>query len=129
MLFNADGKGLRKVIRDREEQMLCLLWNGEASTGELVEATGLRRERVLRILFRFMELDIVGHRDDYTMGPRRDIWTAKVDEAGFRRMVARKVLRSLMKDWAGEAAEEIIREIKRRPTLKRKVKEALAVGA
>jgi len=129
MLFNADGQGLRKVIRDREEQVLRVLWRGEASTGDLVEATGLRREQVLRILFRFMELGVVGHQDDYTMGPRRDIWTAKVDEAGFRRMVARRVLRSLLKDWKDEAAEEIITEIKRRPSLKKRVKEALGAGA
>jgi len=129
MLFNADGKGLRKVIRDREEQVLRALWRGEASTGDLVEATGLRREQVLHILFRFMELGIVAHRDDYTMGPRRDIWTAKVDEAGFRRMVARRLLRSLLKDWKDEVAEEIITAIKRRPALKRRVKEALGAGA
>ena len=129
MLFNADGQGLRKVIRDREEQVLRVLWRGEASTGDLVAATGLRREQVLRILFRFMELGVIEHRDDYTMGPRRDIWTAKVDEAGFRRMVARRLLRSLLKDWKDEVAEEIITAIKRRPALKRRVREALGAGA
>lgn len=129
MLFNADGRGLRKVIRDREERVLRVLWRGEASTGDLVEATGLRREQVLRILFRFMELGVVGHRDDYTMGAHRDIWTAEVDEAGFRRLVARRVLRSLLKDWGVDAGEEIITAIKRRPALKRRVREALGAGA
>jgi len=128
MLFNADGKGLRKVIRDREEQVLRILWRGEASTGDLTEAAGLRRDEALRILSRFTEQGIVTVKEDYTMGPRRLLWTAKVDEAGFRRLVARRVLRSLLRDWGDDAAEEIVAAVKRRPTLKKRIKEALGAG-
>lgn len=125
MLFNPERIGLGKVMRDREEQVLRLLWKGEATTGDLVEATGFRREAVLRILVRFVELGVVSCRDDYTMGPLRDVWSVKVDEKGFKMMVSRRMLSSLLDDWPEEAADEFVEELKTRPELLERVKEKL----
>jgi len=33
------------------------------------------------------------------MGKRREVWSARVDEPGLRRLTVRRVLRSLLEDW------------------------------
>lgn len=107
MLFNPEGRGLRKVMRERDEKVIRILWREARATSDLVKETGLRREDVLRILGELHEQGVVDVTEDYTMGSRRDIWSAKFDEAGFRRLMVRRILRSLLEDWP-EAKDVII---------------------
>jgi len=108
MIFNPDRTGLEKVLRPREEQLLRSLWAGSKSTNELVKETGLRRDDVHRILGDLRESGVVDVREDYTMGPLRDVWSAVYDEPDFRRQIVRQVVRSMLDDWP--EAREVLKE-------------------
>lgn len=124
MYFNVEARGLGKVMRDREEQVLRLLWKGPATTGDIVEATGLRREEVLRILGEFHEQGIVTAREDYTMGAPRTVWSAVFTEAEFRRWIAHQVLSSLLDDWS-EAEDAVIETVMKRANLRESIRDLL----
>lgn len=113
MIFNPDGAGLGKVLRPREEKVLRCLWVGPKSTSELVDETEMRREDVQRILGDLREDGVVDVREDYTMGPIRDVWSIKYNEPDFRRQVVRQILRSMIDDWpeAREVLQEEIQEL------------------
>jgi len=113
MIFNPKGTGLGKVLRPREEQVLRRLWTGPGSTNELVQETGLRRDDVHRILGDLRENGVVDVREDYTMGPLRDVWNAVYDEPDFRRWMVRQVVRSMLDDWpeAREVLKEEVQEL------------------
>ena len=79
--------------------MLRALWRADQPTSDIVRETGLRRGEVLRVLGELHERGLVSAAEDYTMGKRREVWSARVDEPGLRRLTVRRVLRSLLEDW------------------------------
>ena len=110
MRFNPDMPGLLKVLREDEEKVFRALLNGEVATNDLVrsmrnKADGLSRGDVTRILNRLKEMGVAEREDDYTMGPLREIWRAAMEESGFKRIMSRRILRSLLDDWP-EAMDE-----------------------
>ena len=108
MIFDHERSGLRKVLRSQQEQVLRCLWVGPKSTNELVRETGMRREDMNRILGDLHEEDVIDIKADYTMGPLRDVWSAKYSEPDFRRLIVRQVVRSMLDDWP--EAREVLKE-------------------
>jgi len=117
--FKTGGEGLRKVLRDYEEEALRCVWGLEgkgAGSREVwehvnVALRGTRtvsRASIISFLNHMSNQGILGYEEVTGKGGRRRIYTARLDEGGFRKAVVRAVMDSLLRDFPRETMETIL---------------------
>jgi len=117
--FYTSREGLGKVLRDYEEEALRYIWSLEgqgAGSREVREHVneglkGVRtisRASVISFLNHMAEEGVLEYEEVTGKGGRRRIYTARLDEDGFRKAVVRVVMDSLLRDFPHETTETIL---------------------
>jgi len=117
--FYTGREGLRKVLREYEEEALRYFWGlegGGAGSREVwthvnEALRGIRtvsRASIISFLNHMSEQGVLEYEEVTGKGGRRRIYTAKLDEGGFRKAVVRAVLDSLLRDFPHETMETIL---------------------
>jgi len=116
--FNIGKEGLRKVLRDYEEEALRYIWSLEGGgTGSrevwthvnwALEGRTISRASIISFLNHMAEKGVLDYTEVTGKGGRRRIYTARLDEDGFRKAVVRAVLDSLLRDFPRETMETIL---------------------
>jgi len=118
-ILATDGEGLSKVLKDYQEEALKYIWSlkgGGASSRDVWENVGLAlkktrtisRASIISFLNDMAEQGVLEYTEITGKGGHRRIYTARLDERGFRKAVVRAVLDSLLRDFPRETMETIL---------------------
>ena len=121
LTFNPAGEGLSKVLKEYQIEALRIIWaRGEGGVGssevwqQANEALkGIRtisRASIINFLNAMVDEGVLNYSDITGKGGYRRIYSPKLDEAGFRKHIASKVMSSLMRDFP-EETKEILKEL------------------
>ena len=121
--FYFDKDDLDKIFTQETQIILVELWKGEKYTHEIAKILRYNNHSTLKKLVGLEQKGLLEYREDFTLGTAQYVWNAKFDKKTLRKRYAQTILRSMFKDWNDELSDMIISEIKRRPKLKKKVKE------
>jgi len=111
--FESNGEGLRKVLRDYEEEALKHIWSLEGQgagsrevwihVNEALRGTKtVSRASIISFLNEMAEQRVLGYEEVTGKGGHRRIYTANLDERGFKKAVARTIIDSLLRDFPQE---------------------------
>jgi len=114
--FDPSQPGLRKTLKEYEELALRHIWSvGEegaasSSTWETVNmqlGTGksISRASVINALNRFVDQGVLGWRDATGKGGHHKVYYPLMDEKGFKKYVAKTIIKSMMRDFPEETKE------------------------
>jgi len=116
--YDTNKDGLRKVLRDYEEEALRYVWGlegGGAGSREVwihvngaLKGRTISRASVISFLNHMSRQGVLEYEEVTGKGGRRRIYTAKLDEGGFRKAVVRAVMDSLLRDFPHETTETIL---------------------
>ncbi len=117
--FETGGEGLRKVLRDYEEEALRYVWSLEGGgagsrevwthvNGALKGTRTVSRASIISFLNHMAEQGVLDYTEVTGKGGRRRIYRARLDEGGFRKAVVRAVMDSLLRDFPQETMETIL---------------------
>jgi len=117
--FDIGKEGLRKVLRDYEEEALRYIWGLEGGgagsrevwehvNGALKGVRTISRASIISFLNEISQQGVLEYEETTGKGGRRRIYRAKLDEGGFRKAIARAVLDSLLRDFPHETMETIL---------------------
>jgi len=116
--FETGGEGLRKVLRDYQEEALRYIWSldgrGAGSrevwthVNVVLKGRTISRASIISFLNEMTEQGVLGYEEVTGKGDRRKIYREKLDEGGFRKAIVRAVIDSLMRDFPREVLETIL---------------------
>jgi len=117
--YDTDKEGLRKVLRDYEEEALRHVWSLEGKgagsrdvwihvNGALRGTRTISRASIISFLNHMSEQRVLEYDEATGKGGRRRIYSARLDENGFRKAVVRAVMESLLRDFPRETMETIL---------------------
>jgi len=117
--FDIGKEGLRKVLRDYEEEALRYIWGldgkGAGSrevwthvNGALKGRTISRACSIISFLNEMSQQGFLEYEEVTGKGGHRRIYTARLDENGFRKAVVRTIMDSLLRDFPRETMETIL---------------------
>jgi DNA-binding PadR family transcriptional regulator len=117
--FDIDEEGLRKVLRDYEEEALRHLWSLDgrgagsrevwAHVNEALRGTRtVSRASIISFLNEMSDQGVLEYEEVTGKGGRRRIYTARLDEGGFRKAIVRTIMESLLRDFPRETMETIL---------------------
>ena len=121
LTFNPAGEGLGKVLRDYQIEAMRTVWaRGAEGVGsrevwqQVNEALkGIRtisRASIFNFLNAMVDEGVLNYSDITGKGGYRRIYSPKLDEVGFRKHIAIKVISSLIRDFP-EETNEILKEL------------------
>jgi len=118
LTFDTAGRGLAKVLRDYQIEALKLVWTkgdeGAISkevwqhTNEVLK--GIRtisRASIINFLNAIVDEGVLNYKEETCKGGTRRIYYPKLDESGFKKHIAKMVIKSLVRDFPGETNETL----------------------
>ena len=113
------ASGLSKVFRDYQQEALRFIWKSEGkglTTGmvhvhvneRLDDGKSISRASIILFLKALAEEDVLDYVEEIAKGGYRRVYSAKLDEAGFKRELAKSFVSSLMRDFPEETKEVIL---------------------
>ncbi len=116
--FDIGKEGLRKVLRDYEEEALRHIWGlegGGTRSREVWEHVNwalkgrtISRASIISFLNEMTQLGVLRYEEVTGKEGRRRIYTANLDEGGFRKAIVRTIMDSLLRDFPRETMETIL---------------------
>ena len=114
--FNPSQPGLRKTLREYEELALRYLWEiGEEGAvsgliwkvvNEKLKPSGsISRTSIIFAMNRFVDQGVLGWRDATGKGGHHKIYYPLMDEKGYKKYVAKTIIKSMMRDFPEETKE------------------------
>jgi len=121
--FNTDEEGFRTVVKDYQEVALRYMWRldgaGASSRDvwvnvnkDLMGKSTISRASIINFMNLMVEEDALGYTEITGKGGHRRIYTSDLDEAGFKRFMAHKIISKLLKTWPEATKESIEATIK-----------------
>ena len=120
MNFVLDPKasGLGKVLREYQREALRFMWKseGKALTSRIVHShvnerlnggKSISRASIINFLNAMVDEGVLDYVEETGKGGFHRVYSAKIDEAGFKRMLAKSFIASLMKDFPDETKKVI----------------------
>jgi len=117
--FDTGGEGLGKVLKQYQAEALRHIWSlrGEGASSRQVweqvnkALRGTRtvsRASIINFLNDMAEQGVLNYEEVTGKGGHRRIYSAKLDESGFKRTVAQTVIDSLLRDFPHETTEAML---------------------
>ena len=114
--FDPSQPGLRKTLKEYEELAFRYLWElGEEGAvsrliwkvvNEKLKAGGsISRASVIFAMNRFVDQGVLGFRDATGKGGHHKIYYPLMDEKGYKKYVAKTIIKSMMRDFPEETKE------------------------
>ncbi len=105
--------GLSKVLRDYQQEALRFIWKSEGKglTSRVVYThvnkrldvgKSISRASIINFLNAMVEEGVLDYVEETAKGGYRRVYSAKLDEVGFKRELAESFVSSLMKDFPEE---------------------------
>ena len=121
LTFNPEREGLAKVLKDYQIEALRIVWareeegvNSREVWLQVNEALkGIRtlsRTSIINFLKAMVKEGVINYAEVTGKGGYRWVYSPNLDEAGFKKYVARKVITSLIRDFP-EETYEILKEL------------------
>ena len=120
MNFVLDPKasGLGKVLREYQREALRFMWKSEGKglTSRIVHShvnerlnggKSISRASIINFLNAMVDEGVLDYVEETGKGGFHRVYSAKIDEAGFKRMLAKSFIASLMKDFPDETKKVI----------------------
>ncbi len=122
LTFDISGKGLEMVLKDYQEVALRYLWRLEgkgASSREVwmqvneelkddvVNRESISRASIINFLNSMVDEGVLSYNEITGKGGHRRIYSARIDEAGFKQHIATVVLGNLKRDFPEETMRAI----------------------
>jgi len=117
LIIDPSKKGLEKVLRDYQIEVLKIIWGntGEGLTSrEVYEAVngrlggrGISRASIINFLNAMCDEGVLDFEEETCKGGMRRKYSKGLDESGFKRYIASTVLESLIKDFPDQTVEAI----------------------
>jgi hypothetical protein len=115
-IFNPQNKGLAKIFKDYEREALSFVWKSEGKgltsrmvyiqVNERLEGgKSISRVSIINFLNAMVDEGVLGYVEETGKGGYHRVYSAKLDETGFKRELAGLVISSLMKDFPEETRE------------------------
>jgi len=114
--FDPSQPGLRKMLKEYEELALRYLWEiGEEGAGsgliwrnvneKLKPGGSISRTSVIFAMNRFVDQGVLGFREATGKGGHHNIYYPLMDEKGYKKYVAKTIIKSMMRDFPEETQE------------------------
>jgi len=114
--FDPSQPGLRKTLKEYEELALRYLWEiGEEGAGsgliwrnvneKLKPGGSISRTSVIFAMNRFVDQGVLGFREATGKGGHHKIYYPLMDEKGYKKYVAKTIIKSMMRDFPEETQE------------------------
>ncbi len=119
-LLDPKASGLAKVLREYQREALRFIWksDGKGLTSRMVHlhvnerldgGKSISRASIINFLNTIVDEGVLDYVEETAKGGYRRVYSAKLDEAGFKRELAYSFVSSLMKDFP-EETKEVIQE-------------------
>ena len=119
-ILDPKASGLAKVLRGYQQETLRFIWKSEGKglTSRMVHShvkerldggKSISRASIINFLKAMAEEGVLDYVEETAKGGYRRVYSAKLDEAGFKRELANSVVSSLMQDFP-EETKEVIQE-------------------
>lgn len=115
LIFNPNSDGLAKVFRDYQEEALRLVWEkGDegvisrvvwSHVNERLVGKTISRASIINFLNAMVDEGVLNYQERTGKGGYHRVYSPKLDEAEFKKYVAKTVISSLMKDFPEETKE------------------------
>ena len=116
--FNTDEEGFRTVVKDYQEVALRYMWRldgaGASSRDvwvnvnkDLMGKSTISRASIINFMNLMVEEDALGYTEITGKGGHRRIYTSDLDEAGFKRFMAHKIISKLHETWPESTSETL----------------------
>ena len=113
LVFDPKASGLSKVFRDYQEATLRYVWKveGKGVTSRMVHThvnerfegeRSISRASIINFLNAMVDEGVLDFVEETGKGGYHRVYTAKLDEAGFKRALAESVFSSLLRDFPAE---------------------------
>ena len=114
--FDPSQPGLRKTLREYEELALRCIWEADeagANSGEvwrnvskrLKEGRTISRASIIFHLNRMVDQGVLAYREATGKGGHHKIYYPLMDEKGYKKYVAKTIIKSMMRDFPKETKE------------------------
>ena len=116
--FDPAGEGLRKILKDYQEEALRFVWErGETGVNSrqvwlhvneaLYGIRTISRASIINFLNAMVEEGILNYSEESGKGGYHRIYYPNLDERAFKKYVAKMVIESLLRDFPEETREAI----------------------
>lgn len=120
LIIDTAQDGLKKTLREHEELALRYFWDEKADEAgsrdvwsyvneKLGKEKSISRATIINFLKTMAEEGVLDSREESGKGGYHGVYSQSMDERGYRKYVARTVIRSLMRDFQEETSE-VLRE-------------------
>ena len=114
-ILDPTASGLSKVLRDYQQEALRFIWKSEGKglTSRMVHSNvkerldggkSISRASIINFLNAMVDEGVLDYVEETAKGGYRRVYSAKFDEAGFKRSLAESFILSLMKDFPLETS-------------------------
>ena len=114
-ILDPTASGLSKVLRDYQQEALRFIWKSEGKglTSRMVHSNvkerldggkSISRASIINFLNAMVDEGVLDYVEETAKGGNRRVYSAKFDEAGFKRSLAESFILSLMKDFPLETS-------------------------
>jgi len=118
--FNPSGDGLSKVFLDYQEEALRLVWKkGEegmvsrevwSHVNNNLEEKTISRASIINFLNRMVDEGVLDFDERTGKGGHHRVYRSKLSEAEFKKLLAKTVISSLLRDFPNET-NEVLRKL------------------
>ncbi len=122
-ILDPKGSGLSKVLREYQREALRFIWNSEGKglTSRMVHSQvnerldggkSISRASIINFLNDMVDEGVLDYVEESGKGGYHRVYSAKLDEVGFKRSLAESFVSSLMKDFPEETKTVILEYLK-----------------
>ncbi len=123
LILDPKASGLSKVLREYQREALKFIWNSEGKrfTSRMVHSQvnkrldggkSISRASIINFLNDMVDEGVLDYVEESGKGGYHRVYSAKLDEAGFKRSLAASFVSSLMKDFPEETKTVILEYLK-----------------
>ena len=116
--FNPSQPGLRKTLKEYEELALRYVWSmgekgatsrpiHETVNSELGSDKSISRASIIIIMNKLVDQGVLSYREATGKGGHHKIYYLLMDEKGYKKYVAKTIIKSMMRDFPEETREVI----------------------
>jgi hypothetical protein len=116
LLFDSTGVGLGKVLSDYQEEAIKYVWRmGDKGVNSRMVwmrvnesfhgKKTISRASIINFLNKMTDEGVLGYREEPCKGGYHRIYLTNLDERAFKKLIARTVIASLLKDFPEETRE------------------------
>ncbi len=109
-ILDPTASGLSKALRDYQQEALRFIWKSEGKglTSRMVHSNvkerldggkSISRASIINFLNAMVDEGVLDYVEETAKGGSRRVYSAKFDEAGFKRSLVESFISSLMKDF------------------------------